>query len=170
MKILLHYWFSGICNSVNQREKEGWRRQTSCLSNQDFSSFPCDNLTGSYLWCIYILLCSLMQLNVALCESANKCGCWSVTRFRKHECALSKATANVGARELRFWQQLCVKPLSSKSYSFITPALQRIIWVTIIVINLGLYLLCYVFSVNLAGVPLAKNCFDPCTTWKNRCH
>lgn len=69
--------------------------------------------------------------------------------------------ANLGTRELRFWQQLCVKPLSSKSCSFITPSLQRIIRVTVIIINLEIYLLCYVFSVNVAGVPLAKNCFDP---------
>lgn len=49
--------------------------------------------------------------------------------------------------------------ISSKSCSFITSALQRIIQVTVIVISLGIDLLCYGCSVDLTTVPLAKNWF-----------
>lgn len=56
MKIFLHYRFCGVYSFVNQREKVQWGRQTSCLLNDIFLlSLLIISLTGSYLWCRYIL-------------------------------------------------------------------------------------------------------------------
>lgn len=94
-----------------------------------------------------------------MCESDNKCGYWSVTRFGKHESVFCKAMVNIGTQSYDSGSSYVSRLKSSTSCSFITSALQRIIRVTVIIITLRIHLLRYVFPVNVAGVPLAKNYF-----------